>query len=187
MSWFKTKKQNLIDNLKEEQIYELVAFEVSNKDIKSGLWAKAYELAYGDEARAKAVYIKLRAEQIRLGNHVAEELIHQYLRQTEVDCTTGSSLLRGNVLDELKHNNHAKKDFGLKCRYCNGGNVEPPEENKRNLAFCYDCSRYLAWGTEALSTIQVASKRSCRNCGSTNLGLSGALYSVICKDCNHLQ
>lgn len=47
-----------------DEHYETVADEVTKGDIKKGLWAKAFAEASGDEVSAKALYLRLRAEQL---------------------------------------------------------------------------------------------------------------------------
>ena len=48
----------------EELIYEQVAVEVAAGAIRQGLWAKAISESDGNEAAAKARYLKLRVEMI---------------------------------------------------------------------------------------------------------------------------
>lgn len=49
----------------EEHIYEIVAREVAAKQLRPGLWAKAFSQAVGDHDKAVAIYIELRKEQIK--------------------------------------------------------------------------------------------------------------------------
>ena len=48
----------------DEAHYETVAKEVAAGDIKPGLWAKAFAQAEGKTEIARAIYIRLRAEQL---------------------------------------------------------------------------------------------------------------------------
>ena len=80
MRWFKTKQEKFFANLREEQVYELVAHEIAIEQFRPGLWAKAFSDASGDEQLARAKYIKLRAEQIKLGIDVTEQLLETVLR-----------------------------------------------------------------------------------------------------------
>jgi len=48
----------------EEQAYEKVALELAEDIRKEGLWAKAFSVCEGDEAKCKALYISYRAKQI---------------------------------------------------------------------------------------------------------------------------
>jgi hypothetical protein len=49
----------------DEPLYDLVASELAKRDIKPGLWAKAFAESQGDKEKAKAAYIQLRVEQLR--------------------------------------------------------------------------------------------------------------------------
>jgi hypothetical protein len=80
MRWFKTKEEKFFANLREEQVYELVAHEIEIEQIRPGLWAKAFSEASGDEQLARAKYIKLRAEQVKLGIDVTEQLLQTVFR-----------------------------------------------------------------------------------------------------------
>ena len=48
----------------EEKLYEEVAFEIENNEIKKGLWAKALSESSGNKNEAEALYIKLRIQNI---------------------------------------------------------------------------------------------------------------------------
>lgn len=77
MAWFRSKQEQLLDNLYDEQVHAQVAGEIVGNNIWPGLWAKAFAQANGDEARAKAMYIKLRVEQIKLGVNAEGEMVQQ--------------------------------------------------------------------------------------------------------------
>lgn len=51
--------------LAEEQLYEFAAEEIAANNIRPGLWAKAIAESDGDDAKAKARYIKLRVETMK--------------------------------------------------------------------------------------------------------------------------
>lgn len=53
----------------EERLYEIAANELANDQPKQGIWAKAFSLALGEELKAKALYIKLRVEQLESDYH----------------------------------------------------------------------------------------------------------------------
>jgi hypothetical protein len=48
----------------DERYYEQVAEEIRLIGPRPGLWAKSFAEANGDDARAKALYLRYRAEQI---------------------------------------------------------------------------------------------------------------------------
>ena len=63
MSFFSSAKAKLAaSKLAEEQLYAQAAEEVASGQIRQGLWAKAIAETGGDEAAAKANYLKLRVE-----------------------------------------------------------------------------------------------------------------------------
>ncbi len=49
----------------EETLYAMVLQEVSNRDIKQGLWAKACADSAGDDIEAQAAYLKLRVQSMK--------------------------------------------------------------------------------------------------------------------------
>lgn len=66
MSFFSSAKAKLAaSKLAEEQLYALAAEEVASGQIRQGLWAKAIAETGGDDAAAKARYLKLRVEIMR--------------------------------------------------------------------------------------------------------------------------
>ena len=78
MGIFTSAKAKLAaQKLAEEQLYEFAAEEIAANNIRPGLWAKATAETDGDEAKAKARYIKLRVETMKaeadLGQFVREE------------------------------------------------------------------------------------------------------------------
>jgi len=63
MSLFSSAKAKLAaSKLAEERLYAQAAEEVASGQIRLGLWAKAIAETGGDEAAAKANYLKLRVE-----------------------------------------------------------------------------------------------------------------------------
>ena len=78
MGLFTSAKAKLAaQKLAEEHLYELAAEEIGANNIRPGLWAKAIAEADGDDAKAKARYIKLRVETMKaeadLSTFVKEE------------------------------------------------------------------------------------------------------------------
>ncbi|MDC6459922.1 hypothetical protein PQY66_06235 [Luminiphilus sp.] len=66
MSIFTSAKAKLAaQKLAEEKLYELAAEEITANNIRPGLWAKAIAESDGDDAKAKARYIKLRVETMK--------------------------------------------------------------------------------------------------------------------------
>ena len=66
MNIFSSAKAKLAaQKLAEEHLYELAAEEIAANNIRPGLWAKAIAESDGDDAKAKARYIKLRVEAMK--------------------------------------------------------------------------------------------------------------------------
>ncbi len=49
----------------EQKYFDQVAHEIAAHQLDQGLWARAFSEAMGEENRARAIYISLRAEQIK--------------------------------------------------------------------------------------------------------------------------
>jgi hypothetical protein len=49
----------------DEIVYSIVVDEIQRKEISKGLWAKAFSKSEGNEQKAKAIYIQLRADVIK--------------------------------------------------------------------------------------------------------------------------
>ena len=61
------KRQTLVEisNSDDEKFYEEVARELQERPLIPGLWTKAFAEMGGDDAKARALYINLRVEQLR--------------------------------------------------------------------------------------------------------------------------
>ncbi len=51
--------------MKDSLIFELIAAEIGNRKVSPSLWAMAMKEAMGDDAKAKAWYIRLRAKELK--------------------------------------------------------------------------------------------------------------------------
>lgn len=49
----------------DQKLYDIVAGEIRSRFVVDGLWVRAFSDADGDEAKAKAIYIKRRVEQLK--------------------------------------------------------------------------------------------------------------------------
>lgn len=89
MSFFSSAKAKLAaSKLAEEQLYALAAEEVACGQIRQGLWAKAIAETGGDDAAAKARYLKLRVEIMKAEAEVTDYAMKQaaqIVEPTEVD------------------------------------------------------------------------------------------------------
>lgn len=78
MGLFSSAKAKLAaQNLAEERLFQLAAEEIAANNIRPGLWAKAISEADGDDAKAKARYIKLRVDMMK-----AETDLESYVVET---------------------------------------------------------------------------------------------------------
>lgn len=160
MAWFKSKTERLADSLQDERLYTEAALEVAEGRISAGLWAKAFAQSQGNEQVAKAAYIKLRVEQIRLGVAVVAELASQAKPQKQLGAAgweyvcgfCGSTDLR-NLAHPLKWCNAQCKacrrslgptaygDIWARCRSC-GGRIEGA---RRGDFSCMTCGVTFSW------------------------------------------
>ena len=84
MSFFSSAKAKLAaSKLAEEQLYAQAAEEVASGQIRQGLWAKAIAETGGDEAAAKAQYLKLRVEIMKAEADVTDFVAKEAARESE--------------------------------------------------------------------------------------------------------
>ena len=84
MSFFSSAKAKLAaSKLAEEQLYAQAAEEVASGQIRQGLWAKAIAETGGDEAAAKAHYLKLRVEIMKAEADVTDFVAKEAARESE--------------------------------------------------------------------------------------------------------
>jgi hypothetical protein len=67
----------------DEAAYELIAIELASNYIKQGLWTKSLSDANWNEAIAKALYVKIRHEQLL--QEINKEINHRYLNDQVVN------------------------------------------------------------------------------------------------------
>ena len=84
MGFFSSAKAKLAaSKLAEEQLYAQAAEEVASGQIRQGLWAKAIAETGGDEAAAKAQYLKLRVEIMKAEAEVTDYAMKQAAKIVE--------------------------------------------------------------------------------------------------------
>ena len=84
MSFFSSAKAKLAaSKLAEEELYAQAAEEVASGQIAQGLWAKAIAETGGDEAAAKAQYLKLRVEIMKAEAEVVDFAAKEATRESE--------------------------------------------------------------------------------------------------------
>ena len=57
----------------DQKFYDIVADEIRSRSIVDGLWVRAFSDAGGDEAKAKAIYIAHRVEQLKAQAQAAKK------------------------------------------------------------------------------------------------------------------
>ena len=61
---FKSSAERAAERLLKEQLYEVVVNEISNDQIRPGLWGQAIAEAEGDQEKAKAKYLDARVQSL---------------------------------------------------------------------------------------------------------------------------
>jgi rubrerythrin len=84
----------------EEKFYEMVALEIACKEMRPGVFAKAFADAAGDEKLAKTFYIKYRVAQLRdeyfkelAAAQEAEKLKGQFVFDEVLSCKCGKPIV----------------------------------------------------------------------------------------------
>ena len=78
----------------DEAIYEFVAAELANSAVKQGLWTKALSDSNWDEAKAKALYVKMRFAQLH------NELLAEVARQQALSSDPANEAVAFGLSDE---------------------------------------------------------------------------------------
>ena len=109
---FKSAIQKHVDSAIEEHIFEQVAREMHEHEIRPGLWAKALAESGGDKERTNAKYISLRASSI-----VKEIAAQQELMAKLAVSQNNASTVKRILVCPGCGVNHRYRDLGeLKCR-----------------------------------------------------------------------
>ena len=66
--WLARRKERRLKQAEGDKFYDEVARELQEKKLVAGLWTKAYAEMGGDDAKARALYIKYRAAQLAEGS-----------------------------------------------------------------------------------------------------------------------
>ena len=67
--WLAKRKERKLKQLENDKYYDEVARELQDKPMVPGLWTKAYAEMGGDDAKARALYIKYRVAQLSEASH----------------------------------------------------------------------------------------------------------------------
>ena len=104
----------------EEQIYEMAFTEYQNNAQRPGLWAKALSEALGDNQKAQAIYIRLRAEQLIEEQNAQRRVINEAERSSPVQfncpsCGRKLQLTKGELADTAASRN---PNWNRSCSVC---------------------------------------------------------------------
>jgi len=84
-----TLMQSSGSRVAEEQLYEIIAEEIEVKNMRKGLWMKAFAQAKGDETLAQATYIDLRLQSLKDELVIyTKELAHSSSKNVQIDKET---------------------------------------------------------------------------------------------------
>lgn len=92
-----TKAKLAASKLVEEQLYEAAANEVASGQIRQGIWAQAIAETDGNQAAAKARYLKLRVEIMK-----AEADVMTYATEQAKRASRGSEESKSDAHTESK-------------------------------------------------------------------------------------
>lgn len=104
----------------EEQIYEMAFTEHQTNAQRPGLWAKALSEALGDNQKAQAIYIRLRAEQLIEEQGAQRRVINEAERSSPVyfncpSCGRKLQLTKGELADAATSRN---PNWNRSCSVC---------------------------------------------------------------------
>lgn len=110
------KSQIAARQIPDEAYYEMAAKEVKNDNIRTGLWAKAWSDAGGEDTKAKALYLKLRVAAMKTeaanfirGGMSTAEVVKRGAPKAIVQCPHCKKSLRVDAGKQLK----------VRCPGCN--------------------------------------------------------------------
>ena len=81
--WIKTRGQRKFDST-DDRLFDQVANELKAKSLIPGLWTKAFAEVNGDEAKAQALYIRYRVQQLQNEKQVQAEREHDREQRDKV-------------------------------------------------------------------------------------------------------
>ena len=81
--YFKVWDKNAIySSMKDRDLlYAQVHNELENDIVDTGIWARAFAKAKGDETKAKAYYLDLKVQDLTIKNEAAQELEQKKLKE----------------------------------------------------------------------------------------------------------
>lgn len=104
----------------EEALYAMALEELSNEEIRPGLWAKAFADSEGDENRTRATYLKLRVQQIKDELAALDRAMHRFNKEWG---DTGST---SNTADSVSPGTTSRESSAESRRTPSTVNEHPP-------------------------------------------------------------
>lgn len=159
-----------VPTFNEERLYEQVYEELSDNQIRIGLWTKALSESYGDEAAAKSIYIKLRVESIK------EELIawekEQYRETKRLEKEQKNAEETRRIAEyKATHSN-------IKCKFC--GQYQDVRNTEINYKKCDYCHNLISKAKHEYLFV------NCRNCKTEiKYDKTNNIDKLINSECNN--
>ena len=82
--WLARRKERKLKGSGDEKFYDVVARELQEKPMVPGLWTKAFAEMGGDDAKARALYIKYRVAQLAEASRQQRPEEQKHSRNTQV-------------------------------------------------------------------------------------------------------
>ena len=82
--WLARRKERKLEKAGDVKFYDEVARELQDKPLAPGLWTKAFAETGGDDAKARALYIKYRVTQLAEARRQQRPENQKYSRTTQV-------------------------------------------------------------------------------------------------------
>ncbi len=101
----KAKLSNSVNRINEEALYELVAEELTNDEIRIGLWTKAEANSDGNQAKVKSLYIQYRVQSLIDEGRVVEAVADKAVKAIEKSTVTKKEKIVNPTKEYSKHKN----------------------------------------------------------------------------------
>lgn len=186
-----------VPKFNEERLYEQVYEELSDNQIRIGLWTKALSESYGDECAAKSIYIKLRVESIKEELIVWEKEQYKEAKRLEKEQKHAEEARKlaeykathSNVVCKFCGRNQDVKNTEInykKCDYCS--NLISKAKHEYLFVYCRNCKT--EFKCDKTTNIDKLINSKCNNCNKI-LYKKGIIFNnaidliYYCKHCNY--
>jgi len=181
-------KKSALDRLAEEQLYEAVALEIKNNELREGLWAKALAKAKGDHDQAKGLYIELRVQSLRdelvVANQVKQEALNEERRQKEIARVAEEERAAKKAQDQtiqvqkLARKLHSFQNILLSSREGGGWLITFKGEVVMSCDSLSDIEQFIVLWSEKLER-EKFDKNSDQNSYSNHLGKGVFIFTIV--------